>query len=213
MRLIYRFTQFLMVLLFRLYFRLRVHGRGRVPKTGAVILASNHASHLDPMLVGAPVPRPSYYLARRTLFRPKWWGAILKAYGAIPLERDGSAMSAIRTALGLLDEAKCVVIFPEGTRSTDGELREFKGGVGLLARKTKAAVVPVAILGSADALKRGSPIPRPVKITLHYGEPIRIADGESEEEFLARLREQIEILRALGRKGSVSSNATRVAAA
>jgi len=176
---------------------MRIRGKKNVPMRGPVLLASTHASNLDPMLVGAPLRRLSNYLARNTLFRPKWWGAVLQGYGAIPLEREGIGTGALRTVLELLELGRCVVIFPEGTRSVTGELQPLKGGVGLLARKTNAPVVPVAIVGNERALRRGSPIPRPVRIALRYGEPIQIGEDETEEEFLARLLVCYEDLRKL----------------
>ncbi len=213
MRLIYPLTQWAIVLCFRIYFRMSIRGKQHVPKTGRVLLASTHASNLDPMLVGAPLSRLSNYLARRTLFEPKWWGGVLKKYGAIPLEREGVGTAAMRAVLELLKLDRCVVIFPEGTRSPDGELQPLKGGVGLLARKTQAPVVPVAIVGNERALKKGSPIPRPVRIALRYGEPIEIGADESEEEFLARLRTCFEELRALAfRDVGIEKNRTATAA-
>ncbi|MCA8959022.1 MAG: 1-acyl-sn-glycerol-3-phosphate acyltransferase [Planctomycetes bacterium] len=213
MRLIYRLTQWALVACFKVYFRLGIRGKERVPLEGPVLLASTHASYLDPMLVGAPIARPSCYLARRTLFRPKWWGAVLRAYGAIPLEREGIGVSALRTVLELLKSDNCVVIFPEGTRSEDGRLRPLKGGVGMLARRSGARVVPVAIVGNENAWRRGSSIPRPVRITMRYGEPMEIGPDEGEEQFLERLRDRLEILRDEALASTGANGRSRSAAA
>src|SRR5688572_18799201 len=107
---------------YRLYFRWRVYNPENVPLIGPVILASNHASFLDPPLVGSGLPRPINYLARETLFRLPVVGGILRSWNAVPVDRDGTSPSGLRNILNRLQKGGAIILFPEGTRTRDGKL-------------------------------------------------------------------------------------------
>ena len=125
------------------YFHWRVFNPERVPVSGAVILASNHASFLDPPLVGSGLHRECTFLARDTLFRfgPTRW--LLNKWQAVPIDREGSSASGMKRILEALNRGRAVILFPEGTRTRDGQLQRVRSGVGLIAAKTDAPVVPV----------------------------------------------------------------------
>ncbi len=160
-------------LMFATYFRWRVFNAERVPTNGAVILASNHASFLDPPLVGSPLKRACSFLARDTLFRfaPARW--LLTKWQAIPVDRTGSSPSGLRNILGALQQGRAVVLFPEGTRTRDGQLQPARSGIALLVVKSGAPVVPVRVWGSFEAYGRDVKFPKPKRITLKYGQPMR----------------------------------------
>jgi 1-acyl-sn-glycerol-3-phosphate acyltransferase len=142
-------------------------GRDHIPRSGPLILASNHRSFLDPFVIGTLVRRPVYYMAKRELFEKRFQGWILNALGAFPVDRGTGDSDAIETARAILARGDCVVIFPEGTRTRSGALRTPRRGVGRLALETGAPVVPVAVFGS-EAVRRGWRV-RPRRVRLRVG--------------------------------------------
>jgi 1-acyl-sn-glycerol-3-phosphate acyltransferase len=152
------------------WFGYRYSGKGNVSSTGPVLLVSNHQSHLDPVLIGLACPRQLKYLARVGLFfwPFSWW---IRALGAVSIDRE-SALAGIKTTLKLLKDGEAVVVFPEGSRTPDGKLHPLLPGFCVLARRSGATIVPVAIDGAFHALPRGSHFPRPRRIRLTFGKPI-----------------------------------------
>lgn len=124
-----------------------VHGREHVPKTGAVIVASNHISFWDPLLVGTAAIREQHFLAKEELFRgPLGW--LIRSYNAIPIRRGMADLSGLAKARDVLRAGRSLILFPEGTRQRDGELRTARPGLGMIAVATDALVVPTCIQGS-----------------------------------------------------------------
>ena len=124
-----------------------VHGRENVPKTGAVIVASNHISYWDPLLVGTAAMREQHFLAKEELFRgPLGW--LIRSYNAIPIRRGRADLSGLAKATDVLRAGRSLILFPEGTRQRDGELRAARPGLGMLAVGSDALVVPACIMGS-----------------------------------------------------------------
>lgn len=160
------------VLLMRLYFRLEARGAEHVPRSGALLLVSNHSSVLDPPLVGGASPRPLCFLAKQELFDIPLFGRFIRAVNARPVRREGSDARALKAALRILEEGKALLVFPEGTRGPEGTLREAKPGAGMLAVLSGATVVPVFITGSGRALPRGAVVPRPGKAIVRFGPPL-----------------------------------------
>jgi len=155
----------------RVFFRVEVTGREHLPAEGAVLIVANHASFLDPPLVGAFSSRPMHFLARATLARIPLMGPWMKRMGVVLLPRNSTPKDALRTVLLGLEQQRVVCIFPEGTRSPNGTVRPFQGGVEFLVKRTKATVVPVGLGGTGRALPKGAWFPRPYKCRVHWGEP------------------------------------------
>jgi 1-acyl-sn-glycerol-3-phosphate acyltransferase len=154
----------------RVFWKVHTSYRAPIPRDGPLIVAPSHESFLDPLIVGAHLPRDLSYMARRTLFVKQADGReerrrIASAFGrwasVIEVDREGGGRDAIRQCLEHLGEGRAVLIFPEGTRSSDGTLREeFQTGVGLLALRSGAPVLPVSVEGSRRVWGRGRKLPR-----------------------------------------------------
>jgi 1-acyl-sn-glycerol-3-phosphate acyltransferase len=155
---------------FLVYFRMQRIGREHLPRSGPLLLASNHRSFLDPFVIGMLVRRPVYYMAKRELFERRWQAWILGALGAFPVDRGAGDSDAVDTARAILERGDCVVVFPEGTRVRSGPLGEPRRGVGRLALETGAPVAPIAVIGSEE-VRRGWRI-RPRRIRVRAGRPL-----------------------------------------
>lgn len=173
----YGFFHYLAASIHSMWFRGEVVGTENFPTDGPFLIASNHASHLDPPAVGAHVPRQMRFFARKSLWNNRlfaWW---LNQVETIPVERDSGDIGAIKRVLQALKENRAVVLFPEGTRSPDGHLQKPKPGVGLMACKTGVPVVPCRVYGSFGAFRKGSALPRlGTSITVVFGPPIPASD-------------------------------------
>ena len=187
MKTIYWFCYTLWKLCFVCFFSYRVVGKEKLLTDGPVLIASNHESYLDPPLVGIGYDKAVYYLARKTLFRG--FGAWLyPRLNSIPVDQDRPDMTSLKTIIKLLREGNKVVVFPEGSRTLDGELQPAEAGTGLIVAKSKAVVQPVRIFGARDALPRGSSKINFCPITLVVGDPIEF----SEEELKAKGRDDYQ---------------------
>ena len=178
---------------FRLYHRIRYINWRKVPKTGPVVIIANHQSFLDPVAVGTSLWRPLHYMARSTLFRGIL-GHLLRAVGAYPVEQEGgSAFSAIKETLRLLKKGEAVVMFPEGSRTFDGHMQPFQGGIVMIARKAKVPIITCSINGAFHAYPRQAKFPRPRKVTLTFGDVIPVEEIQklTNEELLKLLEERI----------------------
>jgi len=154
------------------YFRWSVFNPERVPLEGPVILASNHASFLDPPLVGSGVHRGINYLARESLFRFPGVGWLLRKWNSVPVDRDGGGAAGLKAILDRLLAGGAIILFPEGTRTRDGKLQPARSGIGLTVIKSPAAVVPVRVFGTFEAYGRHIKIPHPHRIAVKYGLPM-----------------------------------------
>ncbi len=168
------------VALMRLLFRLEVSGRQHVPRTGPVLLVSNHVSVLDPPIIGGASPRELHFLAKEELFHVPVLGRLIRALNSRPVKRDGSDTRALKTGLRLLEEGQALLVFPEGTRGVEGRLGEGKPGVGMLAVMSGATVVPVYVSGSGRALPPGRALPRLAKVRVSFGPPLAFQSGEGD---------------------------------
>ncbi len=145
--------------LFDLFYRTEVAGLENVPADGPFLLASNHASFLDPPIVGSYMPRELTYFARKTLFQGRF-GKLISDLNAIPIDRDGdSDLAAFRKVFAVLKNGGALLVFPEGTRSSDGQFGTARSGVGMIACRAKVPVLPVRIFGSYDIWNRTHKLP------------------------------------------------------
>jgi 1-acyl-sn-glycerol-3-phosphate acyltransferase len=173
---------------FRVYCRWAVFDPENVPPTGPVIIASNHASFLDPPLVGAAARREINYLARETLFRFPVVGWILHSVNSVPVDREGGGASGLRAIFDRLKKGGAIILFPEGTRTPDGSLRPAKSGIGLTVIKSEAPVVPVRVFGTFDAFSRHHGFPRPRTVAVKFGKPMDFAILRAEAKTCSKPR-------------------------
>lgn len=191
----YRTFRWIIRVLLRIWFRLEARDAHRVPATGPVILACNHASFGDPIMVGASVRRMVNYLARADLFENRLFGWWLRRVGVVPVDRDGGTAAGLRVILKRLQEGGAILLFPEGTRTRDGRLQPARSGLGLVVIKSGAPVVPVRVVGSYEAWGRHHRIPRPHKVEVRFGPMLRFdphlaeAAAGSKEELKALYQE------------------------
>lgn len=187
----YRVIRVIIWSLMKIKFRARAYGMENVPREGGVILASNHASFLDPPLLGGPLThRIVRFMARDTLYEQKFLAWFYHRLGVVPLSRERGDIGAIKVAIQLLKEGQCVALFPEGTRTIDGQLQPAKGGIGFLIAKAAVPVVPVYIKGTFDAFPKGAKKMKGHPISIYYGKPIQpsellIANDKGKPDFEA----------------------------
>jgi 1-acyl-sn-glycerol-3-phosphate acyltransferase len=154
------------------YFRGRIYGVENVPQSRPLVVVSNHASYFDPPIVSNCVRRPVAYMAKEELFEVPVLAQAIKLYGAYPVSRGTADRNSIRSALEYLDNGWAVGVFLQGTRTPDGKISDPKRGAALLAAKAQAPFLPVSLWGSEKILQKGSPLPRPVPLTIRIGQLI-----------------------------------------
>jgi 1-acyl-sn-glycerol-3-phosphate acyltransferase len=174
--------------LYKFYFRWRVYNPERVPLKGPVILASNHASFLDPPLVGSGLKRGINYLARENLFRFPVLGWVLHRWQAVPVDREGGGAKGLKVILDRLLRGGAIILFPEGTRTRDGKLQPARSGIGLTVIKSAAPVVPVRVFGTFEAYGRHIAVPRPRRIAVKYGRPMAFEQPRMEARTCSKAR-------------------------
>ncbi|HYV29127.1 MAG TPA: lysophospholipid acyltransferase family protein, partial [Candidatus Eisenbacteria bacterium] len=160
----------------------------RVPLQGPVILAANHASFLDPPLVGSGVKRSINYLARESLFRFPVVGWVLHQWQVVPVDREGGGAKGLKAILDRLLRGGAIILFPEGTRTRDGKLQPARSGIGLTVIKSAAPVVPVRVFGTFEAFGRHMKFPRPHRVAVKYGRPMAFADLRKEADNCSKQR-------------------------
>ena len=206
MNLSYRLAWIVFRALFATYFRWRVFGAENVPQSGGVILASNHASFLDPPLVGAGLNRSINFLARESLFRFPGMAAVLRSWSVVPVDRDGGGARGLKKILDRLLAGGGIILFPEGTRTKDGKLQPARSGIGLTVIKSNAPVVPVRVFGTFEAYGRHMKFPRPHRVILKYDraldfEKLRAEAKTCDKARLKEIYQQVadEIMAAIAR--------------
>lgn len=149
-----------------------------LPKGEGVIVTPNHASYLDPPLVGISLRRRVTFLAKEYLFGAPIVGFVLRSISALPIKSQKDDLRSLRELIRVLRAGACVVVFPEGTRSEDGRLKDPEIGVGFLAIKSSSWVVPAYIRGTYQAFPKGVKFFKPAKVDIHYGRPFKPSEDE-----------------------------------
>ena len=170
-RIFYRVIQNLSRFATVIIYDLRCLHRERTRLPGAAIILATHQSHFDPVLIGATFDERLCYLARKTLFKNRLFGLLIEALDAIELDRDRSGLAGLKETLKRLKQGKKVLVFPEGTRTSDGRIAKLKPGFLSVARRSRVPLIPVAISGAYEALPRTSLFP------CYY--PLRVAVGQA----------------------------------
>jgi len=169
-------------------FRTRVIGAENIPRDGAFILAANHVSNWDPPFLGTFIAREVNYMAKEELFRNPIMAAICRALHVFPVKRGTADKTAIKTALKVLKDGKCLGIFPEGTRSKTGKLGKAEAGVSLIAAMSKAPIIPAAIVDTEKIFSREKFFPRLVVV---YGTPIKFSGSTKDKDALNNFAQEL----------------------
>jgi len=190
------FLQSLAYLVFGTWLRFRAIGLDNIPTAGAGLIVSNHLSFLDPLLIGLPLRRPVSFVARDSLFKIPVIGWILRSTYVMPINRQSAGSAVIRQTVERLNAGFLCGIFPEGTRSLDGQVGKFKPGFIALVRRSQVPIYPAALAGTGRALGRGSWFLKPVPVCTAFGTPISV---ETIQTFLDRQDEEGLIEHVRGR--------------
>ncbi len=181
---------------------LRVEGRERWPESGGGLICSNHQSMFDPPLVGLTCPRRMNYLARDTLFRVPGLKQLITFLDAIPIDREGGGLAGLKETLKRLKAGELVLIFPEGTRTHDGDVAPLKPGFIAVARRSRVPLIPVGLDGAYQAWPRSAPFPRLGRIAVVIGEPISAEQvaALTDDDLLSQLSQRIKDCHAQARE-------------
>lgn len=169
-----------LLVMFWLVFRIQYRGRQNIPSTGPALIVCNHQSYLDPLLVGAALPRSVRYMAMKQLFTTRPIEIVLRFYGAFPVATRSADAGAIKKSLHYLRASELVMIFPEGERSPDGRLLDFFQGFARIAQLGDVPIVPVTIDGAVRVWPRSARWPRPGKVRVTFHAPLDPAGFLSE---------------------------------
>jgi 1-acyl-sn-glycerol-3-phosphate acyltransferase len=182
--------------IFRLiWFPCKIIGKENLPKKGAFIFASNHASNLDPFLLGIIPTREIYFFAKKELFKNPIIGWLMREWHAFPADRDRADIGAFKTSIRYLRKGSPLVFFPQGTRNRPDQKGRVFSGIGFLVSKANVPVVPAYIVGSDKCMPPGSKFPRRHWITIVIGKPIFFSETSSYEGISQEVMAQIQALR------------------
>jgi 1-acyl-sn-glycerol-3-phosphate acyltransferase len=206
-RLWYDFLRVVCRLLGVAFFRIRVFNRQYIPTAGGALVISNHQSHLDPILVGLAFDRRLNYVARDTLFgfAPFRW--LIYSLDAIPIDREGIGLGGLKESLRRLRGGEMLLIFPEGTRTRDGNVGELKPGFLTLARRSKVPLLPIVVDGAFDSWPKWNMVPGLAVIHVRFAEPLSPEEMSQldDDQLLAEVDRRIRECHAVTRKGRLRS--------
>ena len=170
--------------------RTRVIGAENIPAEGSFILAANHVSNWDPPFLGTFIDREVCYMGKEELFKNPVMAAICRGLHVFPVKRGAADKTAIKTAIKILKDGKCLGIFPEGTRSKTGKLGKAESGVSLIAAMTKSPIIPAAIINTEKIFSAESIFPQ---LAVVYGSPMKFSGSTKDKEALEFFAQQIMI--------------------
>lgn len=191
---LYNIGKFAAFLLLKLFFGFTVSGQDEVPREGGFILATNHASNADPLVIGAASPKPLHFMAKDELFKNPFFAAVLLAVNAFPVRRGKGDIHAMREAMRRVRAGGGLLIFPEGGRSEDGRIGKGHEGIGFLAQKLNVPVVPAYISGTDKALPKGSTHLTPSRVTVRFGRKILVERRMPYQAVADRIMDEIRRL-------------------
>ncbi|RMF22840.1 MAG: 1-acyl-sn-glycerol-3-phosphate acyltransferase [Cyanobacteria bacterium J083] len=184
------------------YFRGRIYGADNVPTRGGVLVVSNHASYFDPPILSCAVGRPVAFMAKEELFKNPVFKQIIQTYGAYPVKRGKGDRSAIRSAIGALNDGWATGVFLQGNRTQSGKITNPKLGAALIAAKANVPILPVSLWGTEKILLKSRKFPVSTPITVRIGELIAPPQAGEKEELASitqKCAEVINNLHSLGR--------------
>lgn len=182
--------------------KIRCDGRENIPTSGGALVIANHQSQLDPLLFGMMFDRRLNYLARQSLFRFSLFRWLIQFLDAIPIDRDGSGLGGLKETLKRLKRGELVLIFPEGTRTEDGEIAQLKPGFLSVAKRSGVPLLPVVVEGAFESWPKGQAVPMPKVIQVEIGQAITAEEIESstEQEIMAELDRRLRACHQLARE-------------
>ncbi len=194
--------------------RFRLRGRPRIPRQGGALICANHQSMFDPVVVGLCCDRRLNYLARKSLFNHRGFARLIRFLDAIPIEREGLGLAGIKETIRRLKRGELVLMFPEGTRTADGDLQPLKPGLLAIARRCRVPLIPVGLDGAFDAWPRQARWPRLATMAVVIGRPIdaQTIAASSDDDILQLLHERMadalrgarSMRRRIGRDGQAT---------
>lgn len=173
---LYSFMRALIVIFSKVYWRLEHLGAENTPRTGPVLLVANHASNIDPTTIACGLPRQVHFLAKDELFKGML-GSFLRHVNTHPINRSGADRAALKLCVDLVRGGHMLLMFPEGTRTPDGQLQPPKPGAAMIASQAQAWILPAYIEGSLKVMPRGAKFPRPAKVRVFVGKPFLYDEG------------------------------------
>lgn len=191
---IYMISRFILLVIVRLFFRLKIFGRDNLPDKGPYIVACNHASYLDPPILGAAMPRSARFLIQENLYKKGFIGWWSRSIGCVRVKRQTRDISALKEALRRLNKGRILGLFPEGTRSSDGNLKEAQAGIGFLSFKAKAPIIPAYVKGTREALPKHSRTIKLKPLSIYLGEkiePSSFSKGEGNKELYVKITKEV----------------------
>lgn len=165
----------------QLFFDVRFYGTRHLPRRGGVLLVSNHQSYLDPVLLAIGLDRPLSYMAKSELFKHRAFAWMIRSLNAFPVEQGAGDVGAVKETISRLQEGHVLNIYPEGSRSEDGEMIPLEKGVGLVIRRAKVPVVPAVIDGAHRAWGKNMKFPHCAPVRVMYGPPMDLAGLDRDE--------------------------------
>jgi len=190
----YSLIRLLAFLILKIIFGIKVFGKNYIPKKGGFILASNHVSYLDPIVLGATCPRRLNFMARDDLFCNPLFSWLISKLGAFPIKRNSVDFSAIKKAMRRLEYGESLLLFPEGSRSFEGLSLQPQPGIGFLGAKLNVPVVPAFIRGTDKALPKGARFIKPQRVSVYFGKQIFIERRMPYQDIARRVMEEIRHL-------------------
>ncbi len=187
----YWFCTFLVAIVSFIFYPCKVYGRENVPQKGGFILASNHESNIDPMLLPVACPRQMRFMAKEELFKNPILGAVIRTGGGFPIKRGSADRGALNQFLGQLRLGYPVLIFPQGTRGA----QKPQAGVGFLAAVSGMPVVPVFIEGTDKVLPKGAKFPRRMPVSVTFGKPVTFSKDQAYDQIAKNVMDIIKTLK------------------
>jgi 1-acyl-sn-glycerol-3-phosphate acyltransferase len=180
-------------ILMRVVFDLKVRGKSNLPRTGGVLVISNHQSFLDPVVLAVMFDRPFAFLADAYLFKFKPFAWLIRKLNAFPIRTGQGDVGAMKETIRLLQSGQVLNVYPEGHRTPDGRLHKIEGGVALVIRRAKVPVLPAIIVGAYEAFPRHAVFPKAGKIRVIYDQPRRM-DHLDHHQIVSQIQQSFEKL-------------------
>ncbi len=194
MKMLYKIATSLSNFVFSFFFKIKVSGAENIPKEGGFILASNHLSYLDPAVLAIACPREVNFMAKEELFKIPLFSNLIRVLGAFPVKRNTADISALKQAMKRVNAGSGLLLFPEGSRKEGSTDLEPHAGIGFLAAKINAFVIPAFIRGTDIAMPKGAKVIKPSKVSVIFGKQISIERDMPYKEIAQRIMDNIRQL-------------------